>query len=202
MRNRKGRYLQPRRPPHASRVQIRLVWTAASVATLARTRTSPGLASSLVTHIPFLVATPSASTISLMPPTTPNPYTTQVCAEDPYEVARSFVNDPGRDIPGGLYEIRKYSYTNQAPMSPTSLSRVVCSSWASRSARCAPRYSPTRSCGTKLPAGLGHQISLRRSCSAVRKGPLTMYLDETTAIQRATNQHLMANSIIHLTSIA
>ena len=99
MRNRKGRYLQPRRPPHASRVQIRLVWTAASVATLARTRTSPGLASSLVTHIPFLVATPSASTISLMPPTTPNPYTTQVCAEDPYEVALALSTTPAGTSP-------------------------------------------------------------------------------------------------------
>ena len=79
MRKRKCRYLQPQRPPHASRIQIRLVWTAASVVTLARTRTSPGLASSLVTHIPSLVATPSAlAFFSLMPRTTPTPYTTQV----------------------------------------------------------------------------------------------------------------------------
>ena len=35
-------------------------------------------------------------------------------AEDPFEVARSFVDDLVRDIPGGSYQIRKDSYTDQA----------------------------------------------------------------------------------------
>ena len=41
-------------------------------------------------------------------------HTSLLRAQDPFEVAQIFVEDLIRDIPGGSYQIRKDSYTDQA----------------------------------------------------------------------------------------
>ncbi|EJF60844.1 hypothetical protein DICSQDRAFT_106906 [Dichomitus squalens LYAD-421 SS1] len=46
--------------------------------------------------------------------TNPVYHTSLLRSDDPYEVARTFVEDLVRDIPGGSYQIRKDSYTDQA----------------------------------------------------------------------------------------